>query len=448
MASEAEHGSHDKRVADLLLEALAGRVGRASASLRFNSVGQGLFYTARVGAFNLVYDCGSLRKRRLSKAIQTFRESLATPVGGFEPLHALVLSHLDWDHVSGLDQLLGNLVSTRLPVQQVFLPYLPPIERLALSAWWGNSPDWYLEFLAQPETYFASKDVGSLIFMSRKEGGDQEHAPPWARRDSRESTPSSGRDIRVEPTGVNQLDSPQSAEQLSPPQGSPLRVSFADDAGYWDVGGSWALRFFVASPPPSALLEFESCVLSELNRDEDVDYLDNVRIRKWIQGGALRERLLPCYHLLAGSLNSTTLVLYHGPVGDPPSIHQVRAFQGTDASNARTQTRTVKNPSAGFLLTGDFEPKNRRAFNEFMAHYRDYVPRTSGLLVPHHGSGVTWRREFATEFRGERFWYVSAGFGNQFKHPSGKVIEDILSSGGDLLMATDCWSVDETLTWM
>jgi glyoxylase-like metal-dependent hydrolase (beta-lactamase superfamily II) len=81
-------------------------------------------------------------------------KSLQTAIAAFTrdlshgQLHLLVVSHLDYDHVSGLDYLL-----TKAHAQYVVIPYLSPIERLFLAAKNTNSAPWYYRFLIDPVAF-------------------------------------------------------------------------------------------------------------------------------------------------------------------------------------------------------------------------------------------------------------------------------------------------------
>ena len=80
-------------------------------------VGQGGFHTSeirirssRTEKFTIVYDCGATQNDALQQSIDWY-------VNNYEKIDLLVLSHLDNDHVQGLDQLL-----THISVDTVLIP--------------------------------------------------------------------------------------------------------------------------------------------------------------------------------------------------------------------------------------------------------------------------------------------------------------------------------------
>ena len=97
-------------------------------SRKQHAIGQGFFHSGVVAiednVFNYVYDCGSDYAEPINAAVTSYIDNLQQDF-----IDALFVSHLHFDHVSGLDRL---LVSVR--AKRVFLPYLSPHSRLLLVA--------------------------------------------------------------------------------------------------------------------------------------------------------------------------------------------------------------------------------------------------------------------------------------------------------------------------
>lgn len=90
---------------------------------KFHPVGQGLFYTGSLddgnNRFNFVYDCGTKSKGKyLSKAIDSYIESIRTNALSNPPIDFVVISHLHTDHYSGLYEL-----AKKSKISKVYLPY-------------------------------------------------------------------------------------------------------------------------------------------------------------------------------------------------------------------------------------------------------------------------------------------------------------------------------------
>ena len=149
---------------------------------RFHSVGQGLFHSTRLEfaredaaqtlAFNCVYDCGASGPQiHVNREIERFLEFHTDGVDG---LKVLMLSHLHWDHVSGLRNLLQAVSMTHTAI----LPYLYPAERalvLATAIEEGDFPsddsDWYVEFLTRPAQFLIENGTRNVVFVR---GNDEE----------------------------------------------------------------------------------------------------------------------------------------------------------------------------------------------------------------------------------------------------------------------------------
>ena len=162
----------------------------------FHGVGQGLFISGKVqfdkeSSFDYIYDCGTLRK----KAQQILEMHIKKEVDRLEgkPLDILFLSHLHWDHVSGLSMLLkslqpqngsGKSEEKAIKIKKVVLPYLYPAERVVVMAtarqYLENEEDlgWYTDFLARPGEFLRKKGVEDVVFVRGGDSGSPERNEP------------------------------------------------------------------------------------------------------------------------------------------------------------------------------------------------------------------------------------------------------------------------------
>ena len=138
-------------------------------------IGQGCFHSGKIrvndDVVTYVYDCGSEKRSALRTAISDYadREDL-------ESLDLLFISHLDSDHVSGIDSLLASVAT-----QNVVLPYLSNIERLIIVAQAvadGKLNGTLLAFARDPVAWLASRGVERIIFVEG-DGGDDNEPPSF-----------------------------------------------------------------------------------------------------------------------------------------------------------------------------------------------------------------------------------------------------------------------------
>ena len=92
----------------------------------FHPIGQGAFYSEHHEQdngeiFNIIYDCGVVgRKGIISSKVKSLLRRFAAQ---YKTIDILFISHLDYDHVSGISELLNNGVKFK----RIILPLLYPI---------------------------------------------------------------------------------------------------------------------------------------------------------------------------------------------------------------------------------------------------------------------------------------------------------------------------------
>jgi len=131
---------------------------------KFHSIGQGLFYSSSLHlnnsiSANIIFDCGSENIKLINREINKFNNNF---------IDILIISHLHFDHISGLDHLLKNR-----KVNTVVLPYLFPQERILIQSLNHNKPEWYNVFLSNPYSYLNEKEnIENVIII---DGSDEEN---------------------------------------------------------------------------------------------------------------------------------------------------------------------------------------------------------------------------------------------------------------------------------
>ncbi len=119
------------------------------------------------GIRNFVCDCGTFSKEEyLNYAIKIFKHNFL--IG---ELDLLILSHLHYDHVSGLNELISNN-----KINTVVLSYLAPIERLIICTKFSKFYDkkWYYDFLVNPVNYLLEKGIKRIILVGPEPGSKPE----------------------------------------------------------------------------------------------------------------------------------------------------------------------------------------------------------------------------------------------------------------------------------
>lgn len=391
------------------------------AKLTMQNVGQGLFYCGNLkffnknNDFNFVYDCGSENRSHLNRIINNYKKEISPN------LDLLIISHLHDDHIIGLENLLEGI-----NVDTVILPYMSPLERLTIALKKINLPRSYYEFLEEPIQYLLKKGVRRIVLV----GGTSGASGPSFYKMSTELS-----DIKMD---INTLRNDKLLEEHVL-DNEPEIKKFIDEEklliknhfGYISIFGLWGFRFFNYEVDHKKLQSFKKCI------DSIVDGTD---VKEFIKSKARLKSLRPCYETIFGrtKLNNTSLSVFTGPLGNYKKIYSIPnpwlfnlkycdsicPYSNDDEffNNIIPPTRWIHH--IGNLLTGDIDMN--LSWNNFINHFRNNLPQTFLVQIPHHGSRYNWNNNILNEIN-DSIWLVTAGLKNRFGHPHNKVIRDIYS---------------------
>ena len=409
------------------------------ARFSLEPVGQGLFYTGKIGNFNMVYDCGELKgPNKIIDLIKNYKNKLSN-----SKIDMLVVSHLHWDHVCGLEDLMKGT-----HVRYVFLPYLLPIQRLLLAlSGPANSNDSYYNFLIDPVSYFVERGVDKVILIGGKKGGDEEL---WKFEPNDDGMTNDGSGIDAEELDDESIHLPDSDDLriiVRSNDGQLLdekfktRISFKKHSGLVSLKCNWNFRFF-APPTTKNLKEFETCVRKIL---PGAGKIDHGTLRKILNNKRGLGKLKSCYKKTFNRLNDTSLIVFHGPNNGKISSLSYHSCSPTNLSiNDRFYPcRDVfeSNARFGWVLSGDID------FNKvgpaFLNHFSRYLNDMTHLLIPHHGSKGNWDSIIMNSVVKPSHWFVSFGLGNHYNHPNYEVISDIVTTGNTVSICNETMRIDQ-----
>jgi hypothetical protein len=368
---------------------------------RLHTVGQGLFCTGVVSlgdaSFHHVYDCGSVNHVPLTEAVNGYTGS-ASP----EWVGALFVSHLDNDHVSGLDQLLA-----KVKVETVFLPYLTPAERLMVVARGlaGDDVSGNLVLCAgDPARWFLDRGVDQVVFV---DGDDRLDGP----------TPNLPTDPPTAPAGpegvekillgqevfLTRVDDPLVATQREVYRiPHTLPIVLRTNTG---VLLNWLFLTFV-HPESDRVHAFRTrlrAAFPNLPTDRLTSQAFAPAVLEILASRGTRRDFADCYGATGGKRNLTSMSLYSGPImskGSACSVHSVRAGDRAEFEKALTSLDAGSNLYDGFIkgesksdslecgliATGDANLRSAPRRKAFLRHYQRVSSLTAVLVLPHHGS--------------------------------------------------------------
>lgn len=403
----------------------------------FHGIGQGLFYSGRFdfqsergmkSTYNFIYDCGTKSKRTfIEKEIVEYKTLKLQK----KEIELLMISHLDSDHVNGLDELLENTWT-----HYVILPYLSPIERLIISIQ-GEAPEppWYFDFLSNPTQYLKNHGVENIIYITR--GKDSEYTPP-----------EESRFVEFEISDQMKMD----FEKMSDDNATRKKAESEDNVSTGNVmfkkddrpailSRIWQFFFFTAPIQVEKLKKFLSEV-EEFKRDESIHEI--------ISNKTKRDRLKEIYKkTIKENLNITSLACLHGPISQFPFIDNkfsslypfTSPFPSTRYFNHRMYeyyreflhkwSHEFRHRIYDYLervyyfLLGDINSTSE--WEHIQTRYSKFFRCIHTFQIPHHGSGLYWNNAIPHEI-GPCDYILSAGLHNTHKHPDLEVIQNISES--------------------
>jgi beta-lactamase superfamily II metal-dependent hydrolase len=359
------------------------------------------------GRFHWVYDCGSNQRDALTREI--------AKVATNGDVDCLFLSHLDSDHVIGIDQLLANV-----RVREVMLPYLNDLDCLLLAARdaaSGALSGTSLTLLADIPGWFGSRGVDRVTFI--EPNNDDEGAPLGP------DPPEGGLDRRVEGEirakwsghDQGQASTPIGAEtknlsvtklqtretlQLVAPDGLPL---------------DWVLAPYAHRPSAKRLKTFEEALKRMFGR--------KLLTKKfWLSAltdSEMRIKLRECYGVIWSDHNLVSMALYAGPVLGSD-------WSGYCVSNPKLWHSCNFQDGVGWLGTGDMHLDVKIRRTNFLNHYKHLLPRVNVFGLPHHGSRHNYDLNLPDAMVNAS-QFVAATGPNPYDHPSTLVKESVRSKG-------------------
>jgi len=385
----------------------------SNAFSEFHNIGQGLFCSGRFRNFYFVYDCGTKKHQDiLEERIDKYVDSLAN-----KQIDALVISHLHFDHVSGLDKLLKLI-----KVKTVYLPYLLPAERFALAMNYSlqrnfeTIPAWYLDFLIDPTEWLLGKNIGTIVFFRSNNKPNVEKYFDVDSESPADSKKDSG--ITADSDLLDQLEDDEDLKSLfnthEQHKNYESKVLFKNDKEPITRKPDVNIKFYNVSTDGSKINNF-----GKMLKNLGFNTFSQSEIKKFIIDTSLREKVKDAYKKVWRDLNKTSLCM------------NVSSIQVKTIPNIVIGDNIVKLSSrgiSGMLLTGDLSLANKKILDEFSKHYKEQLPHVSIFQLPHHGAKGNWSKELLSQLPHTYIWVASAAKNSQYGHPSSYVLNNIVEN--------------------
>lgn len=297
--------------------------------------------------FAYIYDCGNIKRTYLETSINNLINILKI-TNEISPLtHIYIfISHVHNDHISGLKLLKQKLEKCKfnqLSARVLVMPYMDEDEK-KLALILNKIYKRYIGILTDPDSYFGG--YFDIIYLTDEQDNSRNIAPE------------------------NQDSSSEDFQGYSIPQKTinSLGIKFFNHRKSFTfntLAGLWVLKPFYQRFDISNYLEKEIKKIG-YNSIDSINF-DNINNR-------LKEEL-------KDKLNLSSLCLYLGLLDDCKIC--------------------------GWMHTGDFNFKNKKALENFCKHYVSVLDNIQVLQIPHHGSAKNSSNEIFKIFKHLKFKYIT-----------------------------------------
>lgn len=361
----------------------------------FHPVVQGAYYSERhrSGDINIVYDCGTSfgGVKRMSKVVsQSFCKE--------DTIHALFISHFDYDHVSLIDELRATVGK----IERVVIPKLQKNEKVLLAIIYKSLNNARLETLVtDPQTFFGNETQIIEVEVGEEEGIG-EYVP------------------------IDLLNSGSDLNEI--PSGTPLAVGKHLEWVYIPYNHVYKNRHddFIEQ------LDNHKIDVEELRNDPEcllegtvpsVDGKGTTKVKNVVKN---------IYKRLPGGINENSMFLYSGPILNAPHGQRLYLdYWHPHFCYDRRYCLFHHDVRVACLYTGD---GNLKKVN-IRTIYKPYWDLIGTIQIPHHGSLDSFN---SSSLRPRPFLCpISVGENNSYGHPSAKVISEINNYYSYPILVTD-----------
>lgn len=397
-------------------------------------VGQGCFHaghicrtdeTGQEAKFRYVYDCGSTNQNVLRGMVDSYRMQASR-------VEALFVTHLDDDHVNGIDRLLGSI-----QIDTVYIPYVDdvvPVLELVEADLAGTLSASLVEARVEPWSWLGRRGVSRVVRVR----ASADDGPP------RPETGDSNQDAQ-DSFAPDRAEIPLTSDQ-------DIGAEIRDGVRVRDVNSGDRLRFFASGrrhswtlvphvdPAPAVRLQkFENELRSVLSLPPGQP-ITALGLAAALRSTSERKRLRDCYeNILPGGSsrchNRVSMSLYSGPPQGGLESSWNYCIVGLPGAWPHRWFRAGRTPwhqgearAVGWLGTGDAELRMAKALKAWQDRYLQFGEQVGTLLLPHHGATGNFHPDLL-QFPNLALCVASAGKPSPYRHPGQSVVDEILNRG-------------------
>lgn len=402
---------------------------------QFHPIGQGAFYTEHMNyhnqRFNVIYDCGS------TTSVKLVNDQIEKTFDQGETIHALFISHLDKDHINGIESLIKYC-----NVERIFFPLISNLNKLLLLKEFneeGFEDNFTYKFINNPKRAIADIENGET------------------RKPQLIAIKAVSPDIDNNSNNVFNLDdnSQTSSEEepfdLSIPSGSIIKkTSLPKFHGEWVYVPFNFDQNKRKEELKTILSKSGITVINEefIQNGKTLSPTDAIKLTK------------DAYNLIPGKRNGNSMTVFSGLSNTNSSVNGIIYFHKLDKRFSKRWLDYLLNDfvdsydiiynihrrllvsfmfenmnrGSGCLYTGDYDASSDANFDALKNHYKNYWSTITCFQVPHHGSKKNFNTGFVEQ---NKVYFVSAGMHNRYGHPSAELIKYIHKKRGYPFIITE-----------
>lgn len=338
----------------------------------FHPIGQGAFYSERIGNKTIVYDCGVWHQDYSSKRARSVVKN-AFPDN--HQIDVLFISHFDFDHVS-----LVPLLLEKFAVKAIVIPLLAETEKILISQLLEASDISPMAELASNPGQFSNDRNISVIQVK---AGEDPEAEANSERPTIEINPDSNIETR-------EIDS-----------GTIIKIPNSQISNWVFI-------------PFNHEEKQRTKQLEEQFKDRDID-LNRLNETDYFKDN--RKEIRDAYASLDGNVNENSLFVYSGP-NDSSVSYRPYPFSFFCEFFYFHPRDTYDKPACIYTGDGDLNVVNIHKV------YKDFFGFVSTIQIPHHGSKKSYNEQDFTT--GDHICPISFGEDNNYGHPAGHVFASLV----------------------
>ncbi|MDE6182514.1 MAG: MBL fold metallo-hydrolase, partial [Eubacteriales bacterium] len=388
----------------------------------FLPVGQGAFYLEKFEilgkTINVIYDCGSIDKYPYVKNSAILEREIKKNFKKNEEIHAVFISHLHEDHINGIEYLLDHC-----KVKKIFFPLLTDNKPIALLNYLingthnkynteSNERDFIYDFINDPKDALSKWEYDKSIEVYG--------ISPYKSENSDEDSDTNSNTVQEIPSGTNVADKVFSEEVFW--EYIPYNFEYKDR--------NEELRELLNNDAKLKELLYKD---DKINKDI-VEYLiDSIDKNNWKDIEKRLKEILKDNKKINLYSNTNSMTLYSGLnyKCKPFLIHDFLCSSYLSDAYGFLYSSSIP---TGCLYTGDYEGGIRKLEKTYFNTYGEYI----GILqIPHHGSKRNYRKTLLKKLKNCKFCIISFGENNNYHHPSGYVVDDIIKNRRIPLLVTE-----------